>query len=175
MYRAEDVSSGLYTYDDLPDQILMNYGSTQRTLNKTNVDEYGNPAIGYIYSDPTEYADIFFNEYFAVWSGSGFNLQCLISNYIDIVQVFYGNDTFANSYQIFAQGQSVIVTRTNNNRCIWTGQNEYGEAGIAYNGSSNNKWFAYISLPEPFFGTDGEKQGFQSSPVGAYYGGITVS
>ena len=172
MYIAQD-----YIYGDLPDQVVA--GGV--VLSKQDAGGYEFPIW---YTDGQN--DIQFSNY---WLLSGpltdyrtFESSCLIGTYIFIPFDEFDpprppilvEDQFANSYQITAQGESVIVTRTND-ICIWTGENQYGPAGIAYSGDSPYIWFAYISLPEPFFGRDGEKQGFQSSPVGTYYGGITVS
>ncbi len=83
------------------------------------------------------------------------------------------DNSFAYSYTISCEGISVIVTKQS--PCEWAGENEYGYSGIVYEGMSPGTWFAYISLPEPFFGRDGEKKGQQISPVGQYFAGIIVS
>ena len=152
MYPAQGLADAIYTADDLPDDVTVNGTSFPRSGTT-----YGNTTNGVIFEE---------NVWAKYTSGVRSSRPCLIQGGVE--------DQFADSYQITAQGESVIVTRTND-ICIWTGENQYGPAGIAYSGASPYIWFAFISLPEPFFGTDGEKQGFQSSPVGTYYGGITVS
>jgi hypothetical protein len=155
MYPVEALQQGVYTVDDLPDEISTGKGIFIKGQGPSaGIDIQPPGAVyaaegypgddgeeDYVYSDPGS----------GQWSGgpgmgSG-TQECLIG-------IEYG-DLFADTY-IISGPISGAVTRES--ICVWRGSNlRLTNFGFQWKVNGNNK------------------SGFQNTPVGSYAGGFTVS
>jgi hypothetical protein len=171
MYSAQALFDGLYTADDLPDEILVT--NVNFSLGDTVFTKTGNSGI--FYTGTNENGDPVDVELYTflnlqgiqktVWVlylfGERFGLspmpECLITQAQDEGEAT--KDTFANSYSVNGP-ISGTVTRdiVTGEECIWNGTGlKLTNFGYQWKVNGNNK------------------SGFQNTPVGSYAGGYSVS
>lgn len=174
-YHAQALADGLFTVDDLPDEIIYkNPFGDPMTLFK-GVWFYGsfdftNIPGAYFGRPEPEFEDVvlYYGEesYSLGWKAAqGLTTSpgmCLFSPDFE--------DTFADVYQISGP-MSGSVTRQS--ACIWRGNG----ITLEYNGSIGG----FGDQGDPAIGTfkwqvnGNDKSGFQNTPVGTYEGGFTIS
>jgi hypothetical protein len=167
-YPAKAFVNGLYSVDDLPDEILvseilLDLHQTLFTKTGNNQNFYtgigvgGNTISVVIYSyealnGETVYVWLldFSGELFAI----NLNPFCLV--YLEDGDGT--EDTFANTYTISGPISGTVTRTGEGNVCIWSGTG-LTLTNLDYQWKVNNN----------------NKSGFQNTPVGSYAGGYTVS
>ena len=185
MYPAQALVDGLYTVDDLPDQVLYSDGFRPDTILQKTLNPALVLGVGYIWpQDGSDDAGLFFivvNDGAdpIVWQfgddgGEGGN-ECLITS--DLTK-----DQFADSYTITYPPTPISVVVTRISLCVWRGNDACGrpwylmygdqEPFVAGNPYSWHIWMA-IDEGDPcgdFQQPIASKTGFQNTPVGSYLG-----
>ena len=185
-YPAQALFDGLYTVDDLPDQVIYSDGSRPDTILQKTLNPALVLGVGYIWpQDGSDDAGLFFivvNDGAdpIVWQfgddgGEGGN-ECLITS--DLTK-----DQFANSYTVAPNiGDSAsptIVTRIS--LCVWRGTDACGNFvylsyGLNPDGGQDIMWNVFFRFYTPTCLIDGQVDGqknddeFENTPVGTYSG-----
>ena len=179
MYYAQALADGLYTADDLPDEIELRQGTFPTEIFTRSGNGYTGTLVGAPWT--IELRDDIFDAGF-YWAsfdsdGKGANTAgCLVGAYPkdDASTLTFGwdgwhtADRFADTYTISGP---VAGTVTRVGACEWIGD----DLVLRYNGG-------FITSP-PFRPTGSfkwivngnAKSGFQNTPVGSYAGGFSVS
>ena len=184
MYPSQALFDGLYTYEDLPDTVLgtgifadnnvvmSRLNPPQPSIDSTGTSYYrGTSTLGLLVGIGLRDGDEWVGSEVAN-EGAGFG-QCLISRFPASSPNGIG-DQFADSYTI-SGGQLGSITVTRVSLCLWEGTDSCGNLAtlIYLEDPFNGKlWFAdvpnYLEPCVRFDVRQGEKIGFQNSPVGNY-------
>lgn len=157
MYPAAALVAGFYTYEDLPDAIIIN----EVEFTKLDPPEFVGGVTNYYINANLEYVWIEDQGEDSVWSSEGTGgLQCLITPGIS-------EDQFADSYTItgvgVAERQSLCVWQyTPESESPWI--IEYGYPGYEYKWTIQSTSIGLYVKANP-----------QNSPAGTYGPGLVVS
>ena len=156
LYSAEALTEGLYTIDDLPDEIIIAYRQDLPPLVKGAYTGAGTPVpanyapAGWPGEDDEYIEDVIFlqDSLWASGQGVGRVPLCLIDG-------INWEDLFADTYTVSGP---ISGTVTRESVCVWRGSNlRLTNFGFQWKVNGNNK------------------SGFQNTPVGSYAGGYSVS
>jgi hypothetical protein len=177
MYPAQALVDGLYTVDDLPDEVQIGPYILQKGVAQAVFPVQVEGAFYGTISDGDEEAYIYLDNFawnFGPAVGSG-GQECLVDG--NIVQ-----DQFADSYTVTGPpGGPVTVTRQG--LCLWTGSDTCGNGVILEFISDNDDdekvwfigWVNYFELCITLDSSSGTKRAYAQggdgidTPVGNYY------
>jgi hypothetical protein len=177
MYPAQALVDGLYTVDDLPDEVQIGPYILQKGVAQAVFPVQVEGAFYGTISEGDEEAYIYLDNFawnFGPAVGSG-GQECLVDG--NIVQ-----DLFANSYTITYPPTSTSVVVTRISLCVWEGNDACGRPWYLMYGDqepfaagSPYYWNIWMAIDEgdpcgDFQQPIASKTGFQNTPVGSYLG-----
>ena len=189
MYPAQALLDGLYTWDDLPEEIQLPFGfiDLQMTLTRISPRPIGGGFV--YYENATEQSGyeagdvIIFAGAFEGWT---IDLAGSITGVLCLIDDFFVKDNFEDTYTVTTPFSSGTVTRQT--LCIWDGvdgngcplqllyggfgsdpETEPAEGGLKWSVSFNKFESPEEEQPEICTVSYGRlKSGFQNSPTGTY-------